>query len=106
MFGKFIIASIALVSATAFAEPKEVQQTVVCDNASDMLPYLEKEHGEQPIFIGIQTAKDNSETYVAVLVNTETQSWTVVVYDAQAACLLEAGEGFKYKMPEAPKGEL
>lgn len=106
MFGKFIIASIALASASVFAEPKEIQQTVVCDNASDMLPYLKKEHGEQPIFIGIQTAKDNSETYVAVLVNTETQSWTVVVYDARAACLLEAGEGFKYKVPESPKGKL
>ena len=100
MFGKFIISSIALVSAAAFAAPAEVEIKVMCDNASEMLPWFKAEHGEEPIWIG--SADSVRGTQAALVVNTETRTWSIVMYNNDTACLLGSGEKFKYAIPELP----
>tara|TARA_R110000822_G_scaffold100807_6_gene226751 strand:- start:536 stop:850 length:315 start_codon:yes stop_codon:yes gene_type:complete len=100
MFGKFIISSIALVSAAAFAAPAEVEIKVMCDNASEMLPWFKAEHGEEPIWIGSSNSVKGAQA--ALVVNPETRTWSFVLFNDTAACLIESGEGFKQSIPKLP----
>ena len=85
---KFLL-SVLLLPAIASAEPVTIEKTVVCDNIDTVIKALTQRHKEQPIWIGT-----NKETKVAVLVNPETKSWTVLQYTDKAGCVLELGEGF------------
>jgi hypothetical protein len=86
----------AFISTQAYSEAKEINKTVVCDNASDMLPWFKSKHGEEPMWIG----NAEKDAMVALVVNSETRTWSIVMYNTDVACLLESGEGFKFKLPD------
>jgi hypothetical protein len=47
---KFLLGVLLLpVLALAQQDPVEVNKPVVCDKASEMLPYFDKRYGEKPI---------------------------------------------------------
>lgn len=90
-----------LISTSVFAEDtsKEVKKTVVCDKAEKMLPYFAKEYQEELFWVGVSGGEGDSTAYTAVLVNKETETWTVVMFNNEIACLLESGKKFKFTIP-------
>ena len=92
---KLVLLCILAVPLAASAEQVRLNKEVVCDDASNILPQLIK-LGEQPIFAGTLT-----ESSVVFMVNPDTQSWTVVQTDGNVACVIDAGEGFKFQLPKS-----
>jgi hypothetical protein len=69
-------------------EIKELEKPVQCGNVQWVVNQITLAYGERPIWVG----KDgNSNSYVALLVNEETRSWTLIQYDSQTACILSVG---------------
>lgn len=93
---KFLL-GVLLLPALALAEPVKVDKTVVCDSAKEMLPFFYEKYGEQPIWMG--DVVDN--TKMAILANFETKTWTLVQFavDIDAACMIDTGTDFKFKLP-------
>jgi hypothetical protein len=72
--------------------PFELQKPVKCAKAKDLLAYFESEYGEKMQWV----AKDGiSESYFALLTNKETNTYTIVQFDAETACVLGAGKQVK-----------
>lgn len=93
---KTLLLSVLLLPALALAEPVKVEKTVVCDEADKMLSYFETNYSEKPLWIG--KYDDNN---AVILVNPDTQTWSMVQFNVKdnIACLIEAGKGFKFKVP-------
>lgn len=92
-----LLLGVLLLPALSFAaEPVEVNKKVICDKASKMLPYIDKEYGETPFWMA-----NDSENYFAVLVNNETKTWSIIQYNLEKdiSCLIDSGTGFKFKLP-------
>ena len=92
---KFLL-GVLLLPALALAEPVTVEKKVVCDKASIMLPYIKEKYNEEPLWLG----EDGQSSY-ALIVNQETQTWSMFQYSAEEdiSCLLDSGTGFKFKLP-------
>lgn len=94
---KFLLGVLLLpVLALAEQDPVEVNKKVVCDKASEMFPYIDKKYGETPIWIG-----QADQGKFSVLINLDTQTWSIVQYDLEKdiSCLIDSGTGFKFKLP-------
>ena len=106
MFGKLLTIGCALFLSTAsFAKEEKINKTIVCDEASTMLPWFGEKYQEEPFWIGVAkegTDKDEP-VYVSVVLNPETQTWSIVMYNRQVSCILESGTGFKFKLPNSLK---
>ena len=77
-----------LVNAAA-PVPFELQKPVKCASAKELLSYMESEFGEKMQWI----AKDgSSESYFALLTNKQTNTYTIIQFDAQTACVIGAGK--------------
>lgn len=93
----FLLSALLLpVLALAEPAPVEVNKKVVCDSASVMFPFINKTYGEKPLWIG-----QAEQGQFTVLVNPETQTWSIVQFDItnNISCLIDSGTGFKLKMP-------
>ena len=105
MFKQLLITLTALsMSTLIFAEPVKVDKTVVCDSAKEMISHFDTKYAERPIWVGVYEEDKNA----TVLVNMETQTWSMIVFRMKddVACLVESGKGFKFKMPESGGGTL
>ena len=102
MFGKILPIVVSLsMSTTVLAKPQELTKKVTCDDADEMLPFFGDKYGEEPMWIGTTKTADGKEiVYMGVVVNPETQTWSVVMYNKEVACLIDSGEGFKFTMPK------
>jgi len=66
----------------------ELNKPVKCGDAQWVMNHFTSEYGEKPMWVG----KDgNSNSYVTLLVNRETRSWTLLQYDGKMACVLSVG---------------
>ena len=103
MFGKLLTIGCALLLSTAlFAKEQEINKKIVCDTAENMLPWFGEKYQEEIFWIG--TAKSGDDpALVSVVLNPETQTWSIVMYNRDVACLLESGTGFKFKLPNSLK---
>jgi hypothetical protein len=67
----------------------ELNKSVKCGDAQWVMNHFTNEYGEKPLWVG----KDaNSNSYVTLLVNRETRSWTLLQYDGKMACVLSVGQ--------------
>jgi hypothetical protein len=67
----------------------ELNKPVKCGDAQWVMNHFTGEYGEKPVWVG----KDaNSNSYVTLLINRETRSWTLLQYDGKMACVLSVGE--------------
>jgi len=67
----------------------ELNKPVKCGDAQWVMNHFTGEYGERPMWVG----KDaNSNSYVTLLVNRETRSWTLLQYDGKMACVLSVGQ--------------
>lgn len=89
-----LLAVLCLISSVASAQQMyDVERPVSCGSVKMVINSLMgSEIDEKPIWIG-RTSDTNTQT--AVMINTKTQTWTVVQYDGKTACILSVGEGFK-----------
>jgi hypothetical protein len=82
-------------STLANAQLFESKTTIQCGETKYILTNLfGGEVEEQPLWVG---TNDTSKTSTVVMVNNNTQTWTVVQFDKKIACVLGVGEGFKFK---------
>jgi len=86
-----------LISSIAHAqEIIDLQKPLKCSDAQAIMNYFVDTHKETPVWVG----KSVQNTYVTLLMNRETRSWTIIEYDTKLACVLGAGEDKSGSSPE------
>lgn len=89
---KYIFAALGLISCMAHAQLSEYERRFTCGETRFVISALTTTAQERPIWAG---SDNQTQTQTMVLVNEKTLTWTVVQYDANMACVLHSGEGFK-----------
>jgi len=74
----------------------DLQKPLKCSDAQAIMNYFVDTHKETPVWVG----KSVQNTYVTLLMNRETRSWTIIEYDTKLACVLGAGEDKSGSSPE------
>jgi len=89
---KLMMASLfCLASSIANAqEVIELTKPLKCGNAQFVMGHFAQQYGEVPLWVA---KEKQSGTYIALLQNKETKTWTLLQYDSSIACVLGAGEG-------------
>jgi hypothetical protein len=87
---KLVAFLFCLTSTIANAEPFKINRTVLCEKANIVLNSLEKEFREKPVWQG----KNNQELNTLLVVNTKTESWTIVITDGEHACVIDSGKSY------------
>jgi hypothetical protein len=67
----------------------ELMKSVKCGDAQWVMDHFTSEYGERPIWVGKDS---NSNSYITLLINKETKSWTLLQYDSKMACVLSVGQ--------------
>lgn len=88
---KFLIA-LLLLPATVIAQTVNVDKSVACNHTEVIMDVLTNNSGEAIVWGGKAT-----KSTVVVMVNPTTGSWSIVQLNDKVACILEVGEGFKFK---------
>ena len=87
---------LAVATISVNSKPVEIDKKIVCDDAQNVFKYIVKEYGEGPIWKG-----NMSEDMIAVITaNEKTTSWTFIIMDEKKACIVDAGEGYEFKVPK------
>jgi len=90
-----------LLGTVANAQVIESTMTVTCGNTPLVLKSFDgKDIDEHPIWVGTAEA---TNTRTVVLVNKNTQTWSIVQFDNKIACVLGVGEGYMFKVIEEAK---
>lgn len=66
----------------------DLSKPLKCSKPEVVMNYFRDNFKEMPMWVG----KTNTNTYVTLLVNKETRTWTLIEYEANLACVLGAGE--------------
>ena len=78
-----------LISSIAHAqEIIDLQKPLKCSDAQSVMNYFVDIHKETPVWVG----KSVHDTYITLLMNPATGSWTMIEYGVKIACVLGAGE--------------
>jgi len=90
-----------LASTIANAQVFESKKNITCGNTKFMLKsFAGEDIDEHPIWVG--TAEE-TKTRTVVLVNKNTQTWSVIQLDDKVTCVLSVGEGYAFKVVEESK---
>jgi len=74
----------------------DLNKQMKCSDPKTVMNYFAETHREKPIWVG----KTVHNTYITLLANEETQSWTMIEYDDMLACVLGASEVESSSKPE------
>jgi hypothetical protein len=74
----------------------DLTKPMKCSDAQTVMNYFVDNHKETPVWVG----KSVHNTHIALLMNRETRSWTIIEYDVKLACVLGAGEDKTGSNPE------
>jgi hypothetical protein len=78
-----------LISTIANAqEIVDLVKPLKCSDAESVMNYFTINYQETPLWVG----KTTTGTWITLLVNRETRTWTMIEYDVKMACVLGAGE--------------
>ena len=78
-----------LISSIANAQGiVELTKPMKCSEVENVMNYFLDNHKETPIWVG----KTVHNTYITLLANKDSRSWTMIEYDSRLACVLGAGE--------------
>lgn len=66
----------------------ELTKPMKCSEVENVMNYFLDNHKETPIWVG----KTVHNTYITLLANKDSRSWTMIEYDSRLACVLGAGE--------------
>ena len=83
---------VALLTCTAWAQSnprnvREVDWKIACADQAQVIDFL-KEFEERPVLTG----KMGRAGRMAMLINTETGTWTLIGYTERGACIMASGE--------------
>ena len=84
----------ALVVAQQQQGPVKVDKPVLCAATEVVLPEIYKKYKEVPIW-----GSKLQDSKIALFVNTESETWTIIQWSNDYACVLETGEGFFLRLP-------
>lgn len=90
---KILIAlAVALITCTAWAQSnprnaREVDWKIACADQEQVIDFL-KEFEERPVLTG----RMGRAGRMAMLINTETGTWTLIGYTERGACIMASGE--------------
>jgi hypothetical protein len=90
---KILIAlAVALLTCTAWAQSnprnaREVNWKIACADQEQVIDFL-KEFEERPVLTG----RMGRAGRMAMLINTETGTWTLIGYTERGACIMASGE--------------
>jgi len=90
---KYLLVSVAMVfSFSSIAmEPSQVftlNKPMKCAPAQAVFEEFSQLFGEKPLWAG---KEENTTSYITLLSNKDTGSWTLVQYDSRTACVLGTG---------------
>ena len=86
-----------LISSIAHAqEIIDLNKAMKCSEPQNVMNYFVDTHKETPVWVG----KTVHNSYITLLMNRETRSWTMIEYDSRLACVLGAGEDKSGSSPE------
>jgi hypothetical protein len=77
-----------LAHSVANAQPVRIEKTVVCDKTATVFAALEEKFQEMPVWGGKNSGDQAS---YALMLNSETKTWTLVQFNADTACILGIG---------------
>jgi hypothetical protein len=84
----------ALVVAQQQQGPVQMDKPVVCMETQQILPNVFKEFKEVPLW-----GSKLNDSKIALFVNDETKTWTLMQWNDDIACVIEAGENYFLKWP-------
>ena len=89
---KLIALVVALLTCTVWAQSnpynaREVDWKIACADQDKVIDFL-KEFDERPVLTG----KMGRAGRMAMLINTETGTWTLIGYTERGACIMASGE--------------
>jgi hypothetical protein len=87
---KNIVLALALVCGAAHGqEVIDLVKQMKCSNADFVMNEFAVKFQEKPIWV----SKTVNGTHIALVMNKEKKTWTLIEYDASVACIIGAGEG-------------
>lgn len=87
---KYIIALSAVLLSIGQAE--EITKNYPCTETKRLFNWIGEEY-EEKLFIVFQ--QDNSKEAIALTINTETKTWTLVEYNSKKGCMIGSGSDYR-----------
>lgn len=91
-----ILLTLALFASTTISaqEPIKLEKTVFCLNTEQVLNNILNKHKELPLW-GATLTNSN----VAIFVNPQTKTWTLLQWNENLACVVDMGTGYLLNLP-------
>jgi len=91
---KYLLASVAMVFSLSSVAMEQSQiftltKPMRCAPAQAVFDEFASMFGEIPLWVG---KEESSSSYITLLTNKDTGSWTMVQYDSTTACILGSGK--------------
>lgn len=80
-----------LTHSVANAQQVQIEKTVVCDKTAEVFEVLGKQHQEVPVWGGKNSEEKSN---YALMLNTETKTWTLIQFNNNVACVLGTGNDY------------
>ena len=88
---------LGLTTLLAHAESIAIDKPVICMPVKILLSNLKDKFGEEPMVVGHQ---ENTDITMAVYVNQQKGTFTLIEFDDQIGCVLSAGKNVRYRFPK------
>lgn len=88
----FVMFSVCLSVNAVEIDPSKVitlNKPMKCAPAQEFLELFAINFGEKPAWVG---KEENSNSYISLLANKDTGTWTMIQYDVGIACVLGSGK--------------
>jgi hypothetical protein len=95
----FLLGLALLAHAQKIEKPVMASKKIVCVSVKKAMADLKDKYGEEPIVMGNVTNMDDVK--MAVFINPDTGSFTVLEFDDAAACVVSVGKDARYRTPKA-----
>lgn len=94
-----LLAILCVPFVAAAIEPVAGEKEVICSTPTAVFAAVQTLYEEYPIWHG----DSQKESSVVITANPDTGSWSIIQYDKDMACVLEIGEGFRFRDPKQLK---
>lgn len=75
-----------------------VDKPIICYPIKQFLSDIKNKYGEEAMVMGVEGTMES--VGMALYINKETGTYTVVEFDAEAACVLSVGKNVRYRFPK------
>lgn len=80
-----------LAHSVANAQPVKIDKPVVCDKTDTVFAVLKEKFQETPVWGGNNSG---DQTSYALMLNSETRTWTLLQFNTETACILGIGNDY------------